>query len=130
MGTPSRRGSQPSRSLGAGERAYVALRKRGREEPSMFLFDEGTQDAIPARIIVLGVGGGGCNAIKTMIASGLGQVEFVVANTDLQVLRSSPAATKVQLGARLTKGLGAGANPQIGKSEEHTSKLHSPLHLL
>jgi len=81
----------------------------------MFLFDEGTQDAIPARIIVLGVGGGGCNAIKTMIASGLGQVEFVVANTDLQVLRSSPAATKVQLGARLTKGLGAGANPQIGK---------------
>jgi cell division protein FtsZ len=81
----------------------------------MFLFDEGTQDAMPARIIVLGVGGGGCNAIKTMIASGLGQVEFVVANTDLQVLRSSPAATKVQLGARLTKGLGAGANPQIGK---------------
>ncbi len=81
----------------------------------MFLFDEGTQDAIPARIIVLGVGGGGCNAIRTMIASGLGQVEFVVANTDLQVLRSSPAATKVQLGARLTKGLGAGANPQIGK---------------
>lgn len=81
----------------------------------MFLFDEGTQDAMPARIIVLGVGGGGCNAIRTMIASGLGQVEFVVANTDLQVLRSSPAATKVQLGARLTKGLGAGANPQIGK---------------
>ena len=81
----------------------------------MFLFDEGTQDTMPARIIVLGVGGGGCNAIKTMIASGLGQVEFVVANTDLQVLRSSPAATKVQLGARLTKGLGAGANPQIGK---------------
>lgn len=81
----------------------------------MFLFDEDAQEGMPARIIVMGVGGGGCNAIKTMIASGLGQVEFVVANTDLQVLRASPAATKIQLGARLTKGLGAGANPQIGK---------------
>lgn len=81
----------------------------------MFLFDETTEDTMPARIIVMGVGGGGCNAIRTMIASGLGQVEFVVANTDLQVLKSSPAATKVQLGARLTKGLGAGANPQVGK---------------
>jgi cell division protein FtsZ len=81
----------------------------------MFLFDEQTQEAMPARIIVMGVGGGGCNAIATMIASGLGQVEFSVANTDLQVLRSSPAGTKIQLGARLTKGLGAGANPQVGR---------------
>ncbi|MBI3608681.1 MAG: cell division protein FtsZ [Nitrospirae bacterium] len=81
----------------------------------MFLFEAEAQDTMPAKIIVLGVGGGGCNAIKTMIASGLGQVEFVVANTDLQVLRSSPAPTKIQLGARLTKGLGAGANPQVGK---------------
>jgi cell division protein FtsZ len=63
----------------------------------------------------MGVGGGGCNAVSTMISGGLGQVEFVVANTDLQVLRSSAAATKVQLGSRLTKGLGAGANPQIGR---------------
>ena len=81
----------------------------------MFLFDEDAQEGMPARIIVMGVGGGGCNAVRTMIASGLGQVEFVVANTDLQVLRASPAPTKVQLGARLTKGLGAGANPQVGK---------------
>lgn len=81
----------------------------------MFLFDEETQEAMPARIMVMGVGGGGCNAVRTMIAGGLGQVEFVVANTDLQVLKSSPAATKIQLGARLTKGLGAGANPQIGR---------------
>ncbi len=81
----------------------------------MFLFDEETQGTMPARIIVMGVGGGGCNAIATMITSGLGQVEFVVANTDLQVLRSSPASTKIQLGARLTKGLGAGANPQVGR---------------
>jgi cell division protein FtsZ len=81
----------------------------------MFLFDDDMQGTMPARIIVLGVGGGGCNAIKTMIEGGLGQVEFAVANTDLQVLKASPAATKIQLGARLTKGLGAGANPQIGK---------------
>ncbi len=81
----------------------------------MFLFDEDTQDTMPARIIVMGVGGGGCNAISTMIAGGLGQVEFAVANTDLQVLRSSAAGAKLQLGARLTKGLGAGANPQIGR---------------
>ncbi len=81
----------------------------------MFLFDEHSQETVPARIIVMGVGGGGCNAIATMIASGLRQVEFVVANTDLQVLRSSPAGTKVQLGARLTKGLGAGANPSVGR---------------
>ena len=81
----------------------------------MFLFDENSQETVPARIIVMGVGGGGCNAIATMIASGLRQVEFVVANTDLQVLRSSPASTKVQLGARLTKGLGAGANPHVGR---------------
>ncbi|MFZ5864126.1 MAG: cell division protein FtsZ [Nitrospirota bacterium] len=81
----------------------------------MFLFDDETQERMPARIIVMGVGGGGCNAISTMIAGGLGQVEFVVANTDLQVLRSSPAGTKIQLGTRLTKGLGAGANPQVGR---------------
>jgi cell division protein FtsZ len=81
----------------------------------MFLFDEETQGTMPARIIVMGIGGGGCNAIATMITGGLGQVEFVVANTDLQVLRSSPASTKIQLGARLTKGLGAGANPQVGR---------------
>jgi cell division protein FtsZ len=81
----------------------------------MFLFDDETQERMPARIIVMGVGGGGCNAVCTMIAGGLGQVEFVVANTDLQVLRSSAAGTKIQLGSRLTKGLGAGANPQIGR---------------
>ncbi|HET8760697.1 MAG TPA: cell division protein FtsZ [Nitrospiria bacterium] len=81
----------------------------------MFLFDEDKQETVPARIIVMGIGGGGCNAISTMIAGGLGQVEFAVANTDLQVLRSSAAGAKIQLGARLTKGLGAGANPQIGR---------------
>jgi cell division protein FtsZ len=99
------------------------------EGARMFLFDEDTQDRMPARIIVMGVGGGGCNAISTMIAGGLGQVEFVVANTDLQVLRSSPAATKIQLGTRLTKGLGAGANPQVGRDAalEDTERIREVL---
>lgn len=95
----------------------------------MFLFDEDTQERMPARIIVMGVGGGGCNAVSTMIAGGLGQVEFVVANTDLQVLRSSSAATKLQLGTRLTKGLGAGANPQVGRDAalEDTERIREVL---
>ncbi|MFZ5876227.1 MAG: cell division protein FtsZ [Nitrospirota bacterium] len=95
----------------------------------MFLFDDETQERMPARIIVMGVGGGGCNAVSTMIAGGLGQVEFVVANTDLQVLRSSSAATKIQLGGRLTKGLGAGANPQIGRDAalEDTERIREVL---
>jgi cell division protein FtsZ len=68
-----------------------------------------------ASIKVVGIGGGGGNAVNTMIASGLPGVEFVTANTDLQALRASLAPIKVQLGEQLTKGLGAGANPDIGR---------------
>lgn len=68
-----------------------------------------------ARILVVGVGGGGCNAVNTMIRSGLSGVEYVVCNTDAQALNISLAPTKVQLGNELTKGLGAGANPEVGK---------------
>lgn len=68
-----------------------------------------------AKIKVIGIGGGGCNAVNTMITSHLEGVEFITANTDLQVLEHSLAAVKLQLGANLTKGLGAGANPEIGK---------------
>ena len=68
-----------------------------------------------ARIKVIGVGGGGCNAVNTMIRSGLEGVEYVVANTDAQALNASMAPTKIQLGADITKGLGAGANPEIGR---------------
>ena len=68
-----------------------------------------------AQIKVVGVGGGGGNAINTMIASGLGGVDFIAANTDLQALDSNLAPLKVQLGAELTKGLGAGANPARGR---------------
>jgi len=68
-----------------------------------------------ARIKVVGVGGGGCNAVNTMIRSGLSGVEYIVANTDAQALNISLAPTKIQLGGNVTKGLGAGANPEIGK---------------
>ena len=69
-----------------------------------------------AKIRVIGVGGGGGNAVNRMIASGVAGVEFLAANTDCQALRSNRAPVKVQLGMRLTKGLGAGANPEVGKS--------------
>jgi cell division protein FtsZ len=68
-----------------------------------------------ARIVVIGVGGGGGNAINTMIRAGLTGVDFVIANTDAQALGVSDAPIKIQLGVELTKGLGAGANPEIGR---------------
>ena len=68
-----------------------------------------------AKIKVIGVGGGGCNVVNTMIKEGLTRVEYIVANTDSQALNASLAPTKVQLGSEITKGLGAGANPEIGK---------------
>lgn len=75
-----------------------------------------------AKIKVVGVGGGGCNAVNRMIDSGLKGVDFIVANTDLQVLNDSLAPTKLQLGSDLTDGLGAGANPAIGKEAALESK--------
>ena len=68
-----------------------------------------------ARIKVVGVGGGGCNAVNRMVDAGLGGVEFIVANTDLQALNHNRAAMKLQIGSKLTKGLGAGADPNIGR---------------
>ena len=68
-----------------------------------------------ARIKVVGVGGGGSNAVNRMVEVGLGGVEFIVANTDVQALDYNKAAVKVQIGNKLTKGLGAGADPNIGR---------------
>jgi len=81
----------------------------------MFEIAENKEEVIGARIKVIGVGGGGCNAVNTMIKAGLTGVEFIVANTDSQALAASLASTKIQLGSELTKGLGAGANPEIGR---------------
>ena len=75
-----------------------------------------------AKIKVIGVGGGGCNAVNRMIESGVGGVEFIVANTDLQVLNGSKAETKLQIGKSITEGLGAGANPEIGREAALESK--------
>lgn len=68
-----------------------------------------------ARIKVVGVGGGGCNAIENMICSAMNGVTFVTANTDIQALNRSKAEVKLQIGDKLTKGLGAGANPEVGR---------------
>ena len=79
-----------------------------------------------ARIKVLGVGGGGGNAVNRMIDAGIKGVEFIVANTDLQALNSSKAPIKIQLGSKLTRGLGAGANPEVGRDaalEDHEKLL-------
>jgi len=69
-----------------------------------------------AKIKVIGIGGGGGNAVNNMIASGLQGVSFIAANTDMQALANSQANVKIQLGASLTKGLGAGAEPDVGKN--------------
>jgi len=79
----------------------------------MFEFEENL--AQNAKIKVIGVGGGGGNAVNTMIRSELDGVEFIAANTDVQALKYSEASVKLQIGGEVTKGLGAGANPDIGK---------------
>ncbi len=79
----------------------------------MFELEESTN--LGAQIKVVGVGGGGNNAVQTMIEGGLEGVEFIVANTDRQCLEATKADKKINLGSELTKGLGAGANPEIGK---------------
>src|SRR6187399_2497302 len=68
-----------------------------------------------ATIKVVGVGGGGSNAVDRMVEVGLGGVEFIVANTDVQALDHNKAGVKIQIGGKLTKGLGAGADPNIGR---------------
>jgi cell division protein FtsZ len=90
----------------------------GRAEPEVdggrgIVLDEATA---PARIKVFGVGGGGCNSVNRMIAAGLNGVEFVAANTDGQALSKCAAPVKLQLGLELTRGLGAGANPEVGRN--------------
>lgn len=79
----------------------------------MFELEENVH--IGANIKVVGVGGGGSNAVSTMIEGGMNGVEFVVANTDIQALNANKSTVKIQLGLDLTKGLGAGANPDVGR---------------
>lgn len=80
------------------------------------MFELVESQAQNARIKVIGVGGGGGNAINTMMELGLDGVDFIAANTDLQALKANRALNKIQIGRELTKGLGAGANPEVGKN--------------
>ncbi len=88
-------------------------------------FSFGDEPRGGARIKVIGVGGGGANAVNRMISVGMEGVEFLVTNTDAQALRQSQAPVKLQIGSKLTKGLGAGANPDLGRRAalEDTDKL-------
>ncbi len=90
------------------------------QEGVMFQFEAELDQA--AKIKVIGVGGGGGNAVNTMIRSNVEGVEFLTANTDAQALRRSEASMKIQLGGQLTKGLGAGANPEIGRQAAEEDK--------
>src|SRR6202171_4599436 len=83
------------------------------ERPLRLHLDEGEGPA--ARIKVIGIGGGGSNAVNRMVGTGLDGVEFIVANTDLQALQMNAAPIKLQIGSKLTKGLGAGADPVVGR---------------
>ena len=96
---------------------------RENDRPGRIQFAE--EEVQGARIKVVGVGGGGGNAISRMMASGLQGIEFIAVNTDLQALRANRAPVKIQVGAKLTKGLGAGANPDVGRQAaiEDTEKI-------
>ncbi|HUK46764.1 MAG TPA: hypothetical protein VLW06_04195, partial [Terriglobales bacterium] len=88
------------------------MKKESHNEIRISYNDDARNDA---RIKVIGVGGGGGNAVNRMIDAGMDGIEFIVANTDLQALRMSRAPVKIQLGVKLTNGLGAGANPEVGR---------------
>ncbi len=88
-----------------------------------------TQSEAFARIKVIGVGGGGSNAVDRMMAEGIQGVEFITVNTDAQALMLSKAPTRVRLGDKLTRGLGAGGDPEIGRkaAEESADELYDVL---
>src|SRR6266852_9091784 len=116
---PARREPHPSGARQTLEKNEGSMNK---ETGIRMSFSEELQ---PAKIKVIGVGGGGCNAVNRMIRAKVEGVEFIAANTDLQALKLSQAPVKLQLGAKLTKGLGAGANPEVGRKAalEDTEKI-------
>ena len=96
----------------AGKNSVTAVEMNNENGIRISFNDEARNDA---KIKVIGVGGGGGNAVNRMIDAGMKDIEFIVANTDLQALRMSRAPLKIQLGVKLTTGLGAGANPEVGR---------------
>src|SRR5262245_38361524 len=109
--------NKPGRANGSEDDEARSLRLHLHEEPYN-----------GARIKVIGVGGGGGNAVNRMVRTGLDGVEFIVANTDLQALKNNAASVKLQIGSKLTKGLGAGADPNVGRNaalEDTETILHA-----
>jgi len=94
------------------------IETKGEGEPMADFYREDLQ----AKIKVVGVGGGGCNALDRMIESGLAGVDFIAVNTDFQALERSKAMHKLQIGAKLTRGLGSGSNPEIGRKAAEESR--------
>jgi len=108
---------------------FVAGEQSGddRREATMIQFDD--EQKLPARIKVIGVGGCGGNAVSTMVLAGIQGVEFVIANTDRQALDRTGSPNKLQIGSKLTRGRGAGANPEVGRNAalEDTDKIKAIL---
>ena len=105
------------------EKRMIAMKDHKRRRPLRLALDDSHPAA--ANLKVMGVGGGGNNAVDRMINAGIKGVNFIAANTDCQALQKNNAPVKIQLGAKLTKGLGAGANPEVGRSAalEDTEKM-------
>lgn len=103
----------------------MALDQRGEIRSGSIVFDESEQPISGASIKVVGIGGGGGNAINRMIEAGIQGVQFLVANTDLQSLKASQASVKLQIGEKLTRGLGVGGDPEKGRQSalEDTEKI-------
>jgi len=93
----------------------VIKKKLGEKMPEIMIDYIGQNSISPAKIKVIGVGGGGCNAVNRMIEEGMQHVEFVAVNTDLQALGMSKAGMKIQIGTKTTRGRGAGADPLLGR---------------
>jgi len=93
----------------------MADRNKSNDDAFRLRLGDMDEEQTGAKIKVIGVGGGGSNAVNRMVQARLDGVEFIVANTDAQALRVSPAPTKLQIGGKLTKGLGAGADPNVGR---------------
>jgi len=103
----------------------MAVDQRGEIRSGSIVFDESEQPITGASIKVVGIGGGGGNAINRMIEAGIQGVQFLVANTDLQSLKASQASVKLQIGEKLTRGLGVGGDPEKGRQSalEDTEKI-------
>jgi cell division protein FtsZ len=103
----------------------MAVDRRGEIRSGSIVFDESEQPISGASIKVVGIGGGGGNAINRMIEAGIQGVQFLVANTDLQSLKASQASVKLQIGEKLTRGLGVGGDPEKGRQSalEDTEKI-------